>query len=589
MKNLETRRALFTPGNIAEAAFWILAAVLLFLNLGMENISGSEGRWAEIVREMFITGDFLHPTINFRPYFDKPLISYWIIAGCTLPFGEVSELLIRIPSAVAGLFSLWGTRMIASRFAGKTCGVIAGWLLLTVYSFALWGRLGEADMLNMAFGTVAVGWYVLKRNKPGFFNYLLFGLLCAVGGQTKGLSAIAVPVLAVLADQILSRSWKQHLNWQLPAAGTISLLAYLLPFLLAAKSSGDYSANGLEQVFRENILRYFNAFDHKQPWYAYFIHLPQLFLPWTPFLVLALIAGIRNWRKADTGDRWLLVSIAVIFLVFSVSESKRIYYILPILPFCAVLTARFMQENIAGRLGKIRDALLRIYAWILPAAALLMMLSPAVWLAVKDRIPYELPPLYSVRLCGTLFLCGLLILTVAVLFRGLLPRCAAPEIARLRNFSLCAVSFAILFIAVFGMIVPVTDVSFRTAKPFIARIRGLILENSIPAERIFYFYKNHVDSTFYLGMNRNIRILDFVSADGKASCRELKRLVSENPDEPFLVLGQPRHFQRIPDPELRELVMRNLIREPSFPWEKKKDADEGYAVFTLMNTENAGK
>ena len=108
-------------------------------------------------------------------------------------------------------------------------------------------------------------------------------------------------------------------------------------------------------------------------------------------------------------------------------------------------------------------------------------------------------------------------------------------------------------------------------------------------ERIFYFYKNHVDSTFYLGMNRNIRILDFVSADGKASCRELKRLVSENPDEPFLVLGQPRHFQRIPDPELRELVMRNLIREPSFPWEKKKDADEGYAVFTLMNTENAGK
>ena len=479
--------------------------------------------------------------------------------------------------------------MIASRFAGKTCGVIAGWLLLTVYSFALWGRLGEADMLNMAFGTVAVGWYVLKRNKPGFFNYLLFGLLCAVGGQTKGLSAIAVPVLAVLADQILSRSWKQHLNWQLPAAGTISLLAYLLPFLLAAKSGGDYSANGLEQVFRENILRYFNAFDHKQPWYAYFIHLPQLFLPWTPFLILALIAGIRNWRKADTGDRWLLVSIAVIFLVFSVSESKRVYYILPILPFCAVLTARFMQENLAGWLGKVRDVLLRIYAWILPAAAVLLMLSPAVWLAVKDRIPYELPALYSVWLCGTLFLCGLLILTVTVVFRSMFPRDAVPQNTRRRDFALCAVSFAILFIAVFGMIIPVTDVSFRTAKPFIAEIRSLMQENSIPPERVFYFYKNYVDSTFYLGMKQNIRILDFVSADGKASCRELKRLVSENPDKPFLVIGQPRHFQKIPDPELRELVMQNLICEPSYPWEKKKNADKGYAVFTLMKTDNTGK
>lgn len=587
MKNLESRRSLFTPEHAAEAAFWILAAVLLFLNLGMKNISGSEGRWAEIVREMFISGDFLHPTINFRPYFDKPLISYWIIAGCTLPFGEVSELLIRIPSAVAGLFSLWGTRLIASRFGGKTCGVIAGWIMLTVYSFAWWGRLGEADMLNMAFGTMAVGWYVIKRNETGFFNYLLFGLLCAVGGQTKGLSAIAVPVLAVLADQILSRGWKRHLNWKLIAAGIVSLLAYLLPFLLAAKSGGDYSANGLELVFRENILRYFDAFDHRQPWYAYFIHLPQLFLPWTPFLILALIAAIRNWRKAGNDDRWLLVSIAVIFLVFSISESKRIYYILPILPFCAVLTARFIQENAAGLPEKIRNVLLRIYVWVLPAAALLMMLSPAVWLAVKDRIPFELPALYSVWLCGTLFLGGLLMLTVTLVLRSIFSRNAAPENAHGRNFAVCAVSFAILFIAVFGMIIPVTDVSFRTAKPFIAEIRDFIAENSIPPERIFYFYKNYVDSTFYLGLKQNIRILDYVE-DGQASCQELKQLLRENPDRPFLVLGQPRHFQKIPDPELRELVMRNLIREPSYPWEKKKNADKGYAVFTLMKTENAG-
>lgn len=588
MKNLESRRSLFTPEHAAEAAFWILAAVLLFLNLGMKNISGSEGRWAEIVREMFISGDFLHPTINFRPYFDKPLISYWIIAGCTLPFGEVSELLIRIPSAVAGLFSLWGTRLIASRFGGKTCGVIAGWIMLTVYSFAWWGRLGEADMLNMAFGTMAVGWYVIKRNETGFFNYLLFGLLCAVGGQTKGLSAIAVPVLAVLADQILSRGWKRHLNWKLIAAGIVSLLAYLLPFLLAAKSGGDYSANGLELVFRENILRYFDAFDHRQPWYAYFIHLPQLFLPWTPFLILALIAAIWNWRKADNDDRWLLVSIAVIFLVFSISESKRIYYILPILPFCAVLTARFIQGNAAGLPEKIRNVLLRIYVWILPAAALLMMLSPAVWLAVKDRIPFELPALYSVWLCGTLFLGGLLMLTVTLVLRSIFSRNAAPENAPGRNFAVCAVSFAILFIAVFGMIIPVTDVSFRTAKPFIAEVRDFIAENSIPPERIFYFYKNYVDSTFYLGLKQNIRILDYVE-DGQASCQELKQLLRENPDRPFLVLGQPRHFQKIPDPELRELVMRNLIREPSYPWEKKKNADKGYAVFTLMKTENDGK
>ena len=135
--------------NIPEVLFWTVAVLLLFLNLDIGGLRGSEGRWADVVRTMFLTGDFMHPMINFKPYFDKPLVSYWTIAaGGALSGGEVTELLIRIPSAAAGLVTLWATRLIASRFAGRTVGIFAGWILLTVYSFAFWGRLGRPICLT---------------------------------------------------------------------------------------------------------------------------------------------------------------------------------------------------------------------------------------------------------------------------------------------------------------------------------------------------------------------------------------------------------------------------------------------------------
>ena len=56
---------------------WLCAAFLLFGNLGVQAVNGSESRWLVIAREMFFTGDFLHPTINFEPYFDKPLLTYF--------------------------------------------------------------------------------------------------------------------------------------------------------------------------------------------------------------------------------------------------------------------------------------------------------------------------------------------------------------------------------------------------------------------------------------------------------------------------------------------------------------------------------
>ena len=580
----ETVSVYLPNSRVSELLFWIPAALLLFLNLGIGGLKGSEGRWADVVRMMFLTGDFLHPMINFEPYFDKPLFSYWAIAaGTALSGGEVTELLIRIPSAVAGLISLWATRLIASRFAGKETGFFAGWILLTVYSFAFWGRLGEADMLNLAFGTLAVSWYVLNRDKTDFGPYLLFGLLCAVGGQTKGLSAIAVPVLAVLADLTLRRSWKKHLNWKIFAAGILSLGVYLTPFLLAALKK-DYTDNGLTLVFQENIQRFFNSLDHKQPWYAYFIHLPQLFLPWTPFLILAVIAGVKQWKTSGPDDRWILVSCGLIFLVFSLSDSKRVYYILPILPYCAILTARFMLSEGNGMFEKIRNVLLQCYAWLVPLVAAALLATAGFFSFRNGKIQKYAPPPELVKLVLlTMLLTALILLVIWLFFRRRIPVQSFPGGGTGRNFMLSAFSCAVLLIGFFCILMPRISESMRTEKKFFTGLRKQFSSSGIPGNRIFFFHHNYTNASFYLKHPKKIEVLDHEdTAKSENLGRELQNRIENRQGQPLVVIGQLRYFRKIASPSLRQAVEEKLIlTEESGSWENRKKNGKKYAVLLL--------
>ena len=572
-----------SAGKTAEILFWVFAAVMLFLNLGIGGLRGSEGRWADVVRLMILNHDYLHPMINFEAYFDKPLVSYWTIAVFSLlTGGEVTELLIRLPSAAAGLASLWATRLIASRISGKNAGIFAGWILLTVYSFAFWGRLGEADMLNLAFSTLAVGWFVARRDKTDFGSYLLFGLLCAVGGQTKGLSAVAVPVLAVLADLVLTRSWKKHLNWKLFAAGFVSLAVYLLPFLLAAGKK-DYADNGLSLVFQENIQRYFNSLDHKQPWYAYFIHLPQLMLPWTPLLILAIIAGIRDWKTSDPAKRWLLVCIGVIFAVFSISDSKRVYYILPILPYCAILCADFLLSGNAGVTEKIRDILLKIYFWLIPLTAVTLLGMVIVGYSFGKKIKllkFGQPEAFQMIL-PVMLLTALILLLIWQIFWRLLPREQFPNGETGRNFSASSGSSAVLLIAFFGIAMPLTSEVFRTEKPFFKQIPMLAGKFQIPRERIYFFQNNYSNGSFYLKHDRKITVLDSRSRPNELGT-ELEKTLNDNQGRRIMVIGQLRYFRGIKNQALRQQILDNLkMIEPSGPMENPKKNSKKYGVFIL--------
>src|SRR3954467_301400 len=94
------------PGRIRQ---WTLAALLAaagppyLIGLGDSAIwDANEAFYVETPREMIERGDFVFPTFNYEPRPNKPVLSYWIVAGFYEVFG-ISVAVQRLPIALGAV------------------------------------------------------------------------------------------------------------------------------------------------------------------------------------------------------------------------------------------------------------------------------------------------------------------------------------------------------------------------------------------------------------------------------------------------------------------------------------------------------
>ncbi len=535
-----------------KAFFWVFAALLLLLNLGGASLWGSEGRWAEIVREMFVTGDFLHPRINWEPYFDKPLVSYWFIAALAwLNGGVVTEFLSRLPSSLAALAALYGTLSIGRSLWDEKTAYRAGWILLTAYSFSFWGRTAAADMENVAFTILAVAWYLHRRERTDFLSYAVFWAICAVGGQTKGLGAIVLPALIAGIDMLVCGTWKRHLNVQAALAAIAGALVYFIPFILErATRTGEYSSSGLSLVFRENVERFFKPFDHNEPFYVYFIYVPQLFLPWTPLLLLAIAWAGKEWRRLGNSERWLCLSALATFAIFTASGSRRVYYILPILPFCALLCAVYFKADPEGWQRKAKEFLLKAFEILAVVAAALALALCLVWRPLTRKLGFEFPlilePFFAIAGVGLLFIVYALKLSAS----------KRPENAdRLMGIAI-AICFALIMS--FGFILNEVF-KLRTEKGFCQAIKPMV--ELTPLENMAFYPKTPTDTAFYLARKGQIQVLK--------TPEELEAFLAKPRQAQGILIGERRYLDKLPEGLRERVAALPGDEEPCHPWERR--------------------
>ena len=94
---------------------------------------------------------------------------------------------------------------------------------------------------------------------------------------------------------------------------------------------------------------------HRQPFYYYLTTLPADFMPWTVFAIPAIVAYFP-YRGLTQRPIPLFFSLCflVVFLFFSISDTKRDLYLLPLMPTLALLVGNYIEDLTESRLSTAR-------------------------------------------------------------------------------------------------------------------------------------------------------------------------------------------------------------------------------------------
>jgi 4-amino-4-deoxy-L-arabinose transferase-like glycosyltransferase len=381
--------------------FWLVLfiAIAVFSLWGLGSlpfIGPDEPRYAQVAREMLAHRELFTPVLGGFPWFEKPVLLYWIVMGSYSTLG-VSEYAARLGPAICGLLTgalvYWigasvesGSRPLDApstrpeaqrdglgRFSALIWFSSAGPLVFShglnfdiLLTLTLTGALGCFLIWHIHVGVpIKTG---PKHSVSSVPKYLLIGFYCSLGLSllAKGLVGIIL-VPGILAGYFLirreapSRKFLLSLVWGVPLTLALGAIWYG-PML---ERHGLIFINDF--FIQHHYARFVsNQFHHPQAFYFYLPVLLGLALPWTIFLAAGFVSSRRwKWRGATPIDRlrvFSLVWIVAPVIFFSISQSKLPAYILPVLPAVALLAGErvtcFLNAQRGQRVLRLTGALI---------------------------------------------------------------------------------------------------------------------------------------------------------------------------------------------------------------------------------------
>ncbi len=344
---------------------------------------------------MIEANDFLNPTFNYLPRFNKPVLSYWIVAAFYQVFG-VSVAAQRFAIALGALITI-GCAFVLGRLAGigdsgsgmhdsqsgiqdprsgiqdprsgiqdprsgisdqgsgiRDPGIrdpgIRDPGIRDPLGAGLWSAAGLAaaprlvmfarrifiDIWITAFMSLTLVCFALSERYPARRRLFLVLMYVAIGlgVLTKGPVAIALPALSFGLYLAARRELRRVTRMMIPL-GVLIVAVIVVPWYAAL-----YHEHGWTYIrsflISENVERFTSGFgvrQHRGPWF----YLPIVLSDPFPWSILLPCAAVAAWRTRTRIETLLWCWIAAIVGFFSLSAGKQDLYIFPIVSAVAAL------------------------------------------------------------------------------------------------------------------------------------------------------------------------------------------------------------------------------------------------------------
>ena len=397
---------------------WTLSAVFILFSLYVLGIRTlvppDEGRYAEMAREMFTSGDWVTTRLNGIKYFEKPPLQAWMNALSFTLFG-LGDWQARLWTGLCGIGAVLLTGYTGSKVFGQRVGFYAALVLGSCFYWLACTQINSLDMGLSGMMTISLcALLVAQRDSASAAERRNWMLACwagmALAVLSKGLIGLLLPGGVLVVYTVITRDWKLWTRLHL-VKGLLLFFAIATPwFVLVALRNPEQPAFFF---IHEHWNRFFLKEHHReQVWYVFFVLTAVGMVPWLGVLGQSLALGVKREDGLFRPRLMLLVWAVFILLFFTKSNSKLPGYILPIFPALALLVAGYLEAGsrrsrmlnaalmslvgaallatvpfmpkLAGRLGEV--VLYQAYQpWVLAAGLTALAGGALAWLLARRR------------------------------------------------------------------------------------------------------------------------------------------------------------------------------------------------------------
>ncbi|MBX2971805.1 MAG: glycosyltransferase family 39 protein [Flavobacteriales bacterium] len=311
----------------------LIAAALLFVpGLGAVHLfDWDEINFAEIAREMIVTGNWAQPRIDYLPFHEKPPLFIWMQALSMKAFG-VGEFAARLPNAVCGAITLLVLFRIGSRLRGTLFGAL--WALAYIGSILphLYFRSGIIDPWFNLFIFLGVDAMIsaVREERPPATGHtrryaMLTGLYLGLAVMTKGPVGVLIPALTAVVFWIRSRFTR------VASVKNIGLAAGVFLITIGSWAMIDLIHNGPEFItgffWRQVAMLTTEDAGHGGFFGYHFVVLLLGCFPASAFALQELLRPTRSEEPLQNEHRrWMVILFWVVLVLFSLVKTKIVHY-----------------------------------------------------------------------------------------------------------------------------------------------------------------------------------------------------------------------------------------------------------------------
>ncbi|MDI1234942.1 MAG: glycosyltransferase family 39 protein [bacterium] len=318
--------------------FTLLYSILTqFYHLGkLPIVQWDESRLAVNAAEMAQSHNYFVTTFEQQPdlYNTKPPLMIWLQVLAIQCFG-LNEWAIRLPSALAGLLTIWLVGVIIYRQTKSILATCFGMLMLTTCDglIQLHGSItGDYDSLLVFFLVAALFQCLLYLDNGNRKNLMSFIVFVALSLLTKSAAAVLFFPVYMFCFFYIQGIKKMPVLF-------VSILIALIPFFVFVYLRESASNGYLKAMWANDFGgRFANGKDgHEGPWYYYIQHLFGFRFNWFIWcLVPAILWGFFKQNK--TIITYSMVLFIYLFFI-SIAQTKLEWYDIPLLPLISIVIA----------------------------------------------------------------------------------------------------------------------------------------------------------------------------------------------------------------------------------------------------------